>query len=74
MDSREGENNWFKFYYASYYRKSPYHRRAVEAGCTSWDLYNHMLIPTLYDAPRRHTSEVEPSFRAEVSSPIIPLL
>jgi glycine cleavage system aminomethyltransferase T len=21
----------------------------VEAGCTSWDLYNHMLIPTLYD-------------------------
>jgi glycine cleavage system aminomethyltransferase T len=45
----EQENNWFKFYYASYYRKSPYHQRAVEAGCTSWDLYNHMLIPTLYD-------------------------
>ena len=21
----------------------------MEAGCTSWDLYNHMLIPTLYD-------------------------
>ena len=49
MDNAERENNWFKFYYASYYRKSPYHRRAVEAGCTSWDLYNHMLIPTLYD-------------------------
>ena len=49
MDIAEGENDWFKFYYASYYRKSPYHRRAVEAGCTSWDLYNHMLIPTLYD-------------------------
>src|SRR5436305_14645875 len=49
MDVAERENAWFKFYYASYYRKSPYHRRAVEAGCTSWDLYNHLLIPTLYD-------------------------
>jgi glycine cleavage system aminomethyltransferase T len=43
------ENNWFKFYFASWYKKSPYFRRTVEAGCTSWDLYNHMLIPTLYD-------------------------
>ena len=32
-----------------WYRKSPYYQRTVEAGCTSWDLYNHMLIPTLYD-------------------------
>ncbi|MGZ8636100.1 MAG: glycine cleavage T C-terminal barrel domain-containing protein, partial [Actinomycetota bacterium] len=29
--------------------RSPYWQRTVEAGCTSWDLYNHMLIPTLYD-------------------------
>jgi aminomethyltransferase len=43
------ENRWFKFYFASWYKKSPYFRRTVEAGCTSWDLYNHMLIPTLYD-------------------------
>ncbi|HEX6130949.1 MAG TPA: glycine cleavage T C-terminal barrel domain-containing protein [Actinomycetota bacterium] len=43
------ENSWFKFYFASWYKKSPYFRRTVEAGCTSWDLYNHMLIPTLYD-------------------------
>ena len=28
----EQENDWFKFYYATYYKKSPYHRRAVEAG------------------------------------------
>ena len=34
---------------ATWYRKSPYYQRTVEAGCTSWDLYNHMLIPTLYD-------------------------
>jgi len=39
----------FLFYVASWYRKSPYWQRTVEAGCTSWDLYNHMLIPTLYD-------------------------
>ncbi len=43
------ENRWFKFYFASWYKKSPYFARTVEAGCTSWDLYNHMLIPTLYD-------------------------
>ena len=36
----------FTFYVASWYRKSPYWQRTVEAGCTSWDLYNHMLIPT----------------------------
>ena len=39
----------FTFYAASWYRRSPYWQRTVEAGCTSWDLYNHMLIPTLYD-------------------------
>ncbi len=43
------ENSWFKFYFASWYKKSPYFQCTVEAGCTSWDLYNHMLIPTLYD-------------------------
>ena len=40
----------FTFYNATWYRKSPYWQRTVEAGCTSWDLYNHMLIPTLYDS------------------------
>jgi aminomethyltransferase len=50
----------FTFYTASWYRKSPYWQRTVEAGCTSWDLYNHMLIPTLYDddeAEYRHLLE-----------------
>jgi aminomethyltransferase len=54
------ENAWFKFYFASWYRKSPYFQRTVEAGCTSWDLYNHMLIPTYYDddlAEYRHLLE-----------------
>jgi aminomethyltransferase len=47
--SNAPENRWFKFYFATWYRKSPYFQRTVEAGCTSWDVYNHMLIPTLYD-------------------------
>jgi aminomethyltransferase len=43
------EGRWFRFYFATWYRRSPYFQRTVEAGCTSWDVYNHMLIPTLYD-------------------------
>jgi glycine cleavage system aminomethyltransferase T len=43
------QNSSFPFYFASWYKKSPYFAKTVEAGCTSWDLYNHMLIPTLYD-------------------------
>lgn len=43
------EHGTFPFYLASWYRKSPYWEATVRAGCTSWDLYNHMLIPTLYD-------------------------
>jgi glycine cleavage system aminomethyltransferase T len=49
MTEEKQENNWFKFYFASWYKKSPYFQRTVEAGCISWDLYNHMLIPTYYD-------------------------
>ena len=45
----EQQHTTFPFYLATWYRKSPYYQRTVEAGCTSWDLYNHMLIPTLYD-------------------------
>ena len=48
-DERPQGNASFPFYFASWYKKSPYFERTVEAGCTSWDLYNHMLIPTLYD-------------------------
>jgi aminomethyltransferase len=43
------QHTTFPFYMATWYRKSPYYQRTVDAGCTSWDLYNHMLIPTLYD-------------------------
>jgi aminomethyltransferase len=50
MTSESGRGkDWFPFYFASWYKKSPFFERTVQAGCTSWDLYNHMLIPTLYD-------------------------
>jgi aminomethyltransferase len=41
----------FTFYIQPWYRKSPYFEATKRHGCTSWGLYNHMLIPTLYDDP-----------------------
>ena len=41
----------FTFYIQPWYRKSPYFEATRRAGCRSWGLYNHMLLPTLYDDP-----------------------
>jgi aminomethyltransferase len=41
----------FTFYVQPWYRKSPYFEATKRAGCRSWGLYNHMLLPTLYDDP-----------------------
>lgn len=41
----------FTFYVQPWYRKSPYHEAAKRHGCKSWGLYNHMLLPTLYEDP-----------------------
>jgi aminomethyltransferase len=41
----------FTFYIQPWYRKSPYFEATKRAGCLSWGLYNHMLLPTLYDDP-----------------------
>jgi len=41
----------FTFYIQPWYRKSPYFEATKRAGCKSWGLYNHMLLPTLYDDP-----------------------
>jgi len=38
-------------YFGPWYRKSPYFERTREAGCTSYDIYNHMYIPAYYDDP-----------------------
>jgi len=41
----------FTFYIQPWYRKSPYFEATKRAGCRSWGLYNHMLLPTLYNDP-----------------------
>src|SRR5215216_4292444 len=41
----------FTFYVQPWYRKSPYFEATKRYGCKSWGLYNHMLLPTLYDDP-----------------------
>jgi aminomethyltransferase len=41
----------FTFYIQPWYRKSPYFEATKRAGCKSWGLYNHMLLPTLYEDP-----------------------
>lgn len=38
----------FDFYVATYYRKSPYFEGTKKAGVKSFDVYNHMLIPSDY--------------------------
>jgi glycine cleavage system aminomethyltransferase T len=34
-----------------WYRRSPYFEATVRAGCTSYDVYNHCLLPGYYDDP-----------------------
>ncbi|MDP9295441.1 MAG: glycine cleavage system protein T, partial [Actinomycetota bacterium] len=41
----------FPFYIQPWYRKSPFFEATKRAGCKSWGLYNHMLLPTLYEDP-----------------------
>jgi glycine cleavage system aminomethyltransferase T len=41
----------FPFYIQPWYRKSPFFEATKRAGCKSWGLYNHMLLPTLYVDP-----------------------
>jgi aminomethyltransferase len=41
----------FTFYVQPWYRKSPYYEATKRHGCKSWGVYNHMLLPTLYDDP-----------------------
>lgn len=42
------ETGIFPFYVAVWYRKSPYFRATLRHGAKSFDVYNHMFIPTAY--------------------------
>ena len=36
-------------YFGPWYRKSPFFEATRRAGCTSYDIYNHMYLPAYYD-------------------------
>ena len=38
-------------YFGPWYRQSPYFNATRRAGCTSYDIYNHMYLPAYYDDP-----------------------
>jgi aminomethyltransferase len=38
-------------YFGPWYRRSPYFEASRRAGCTAYDVYNHMLLPSYYDDP-----------------------
>jgi aminomethyltransferase len=38
-------------YFGPWYRQSPFFHATRRAGCTSYDIYNHMYLPAYYDDP-----------------------
>jgi glycine cleavage system aminomethyltransferase T len=38
-------------YFGPWYRRSPFFEATLRAGCTAYDIYNHMYIPGYYDDP-----------------------
>jgi glycine cleavage system aminomethyltransferase T len=38
-------------YFGPWYRQSPYFKATLRAGCTAYDIYNHMYLPGYYDDP-----------------------
>ena len=38
-------------YFGPWYRRSPYFEATRRAGCSAYDIYNHMYLPAYYDDP-----------------------
>ena len=38
-------------YFGPWYRRSPFFQATRRAGCTAYDVYNHMLLPAYFDDP-----------------------
>lgn len=38
-------------YLGPWYRRSPFFEATLRAGCTAFDVYNHMLLPSYFDDP-----------------------
>ena len=39
-------------YFGPWYRRSPFFESTLAAGCTSYDIYNHMYLPAYLRRPR----------------------
>ena len=40
-------------YFGPWYRRSPFFEKTLEAGCSAYDIYNHMYLPGLLRGPGR---------------------
>jgi aminomethyltransferase len=40
-----------RIYFGPWYQRSPFFEATRRAGCTAYDVYNHMLLPSYYDDP-----------------------
>ena len=38
-------------YFGPWYRQSPFFKSTLAAGCSAYDIYNHMYLPAYYDDP-----------------------
>ena len=38
-------------YFGPWYRQSPFFKSTLRAGCTAYDIYNHMYLPGYFDDP-----------------------
>lgn len=48
-ERKEMLENSTTLYFGPWYRKSPFFEATRRAGCTAYDIYNHMYIPAYYD-------------------------
>ncbi len=48
IDQRTGSTT---LYFGPWYRRSPYFEATLRAGCSAYDIYNHMYLPAYYDDP-----------------------
>jgi glycine cleavage system aminomethyltransferase T len=50
-ERREMLENSATLYFGPWYRRSPFFEATRRAGCSAYDIYNHMLLPAYYDDP-----------------------
>ncbi len=50
-ERQEMLENSATIYFGPWYRRSPFFDATRRAGCTAYDIYNHMLLPAYFDDP-----------------------